>query len=184
MELIKVTIVSSCLTLALITMFPSLITCARIPPQEYLDAHNPARIQVGDPPLVWNQTLAVYAKAYANKRRDCALIKSNGPYGENIATAPRAVTAKHVVDAWVRGGVNYDTQILSGCMDPDDAQCDRYTQVVWSKTKSIGCARTACTKKGMTFVICNYYPPKTAEGIAFVPKDDLPVPFVPLVAKD
>lgn len=170
MELIKVTIVSSCLIMALITLMPDLITCARDLPQDYLDAHNPARLKVGEAPLIWNQTLAAYAKAYARKRRDCALIKSNGPYGENISTAPRQARAKDVVGMWVKGGANYDTQILNGCMDPEnDVECEHYTQVVWNQTKSLGCARTACSKRGLTFVICNYYPPKVEGRIPFIP---------------
>ena len=52
---------------------------------QFIVPQNQARAQVGEDPLVWNENVASYAQAYANKRRgDCALKHSNGPFGENI----------------------------------------------------------------------------------------------------
>merc|ERR1711915_16603 len=53
--------------------------------RHFLDGHNKARAEVGVPPLVWNNTLAAYARNYANKRiPDCKMVESDpdGPYGE------------------------------------------------------------------------------------------------------
>ncbi|KAL4274803.1 hypothetical protein AHAS_Ahas20G0043700 [Arachis hypogaea] len=55
-------------------------------PKDYVDAHNVARSEVGEPSLIWDDSVAAYAQNYANQRRkDCQLIHSHGPYGENLA---------------------------------------------------------------------------------------------------
>ncbi|CAN1228951.1 Pathogenesis-related protein PR-1 [Linum grandiflorum] len=46
---------------------------------------NAARAALKMPPLKWDARLARFAQRYANRRkRDCALVHSGGPYGENI----------------------------------------------------------------------------------------------------
>ncbi|KAF2296568.1 hypothetical protein GH714_000262 [Hevea brasiliensis] len=56
--------------------------------QDYLDAHNQARADVGVGPLIWDDKVAAYAQNYANQRiSDCVLLRSGGPYGENMAWA-------------------------------------------------------------------------------------------------
>ncbi|KAL5790300.1 hypothetical protein ACOSQ2_005188 [Xanthoceras sorbifolium] len=53
-------------------------------PQDYLDAHNAARSQVGVGPVTWDDQVAAYAQNYANQRiSDCSLVHSDGSYGEN-----------------------------------------------------------------------------------------------------
>ncbi|GKB70654.1 long chain acyl-CoA synthetase 8, partial [Tanacetum coccineum] len=48
-------------------------------------AQNKARATLRMPPLVWDANLARYADMYARQRRqDCLLKHSNGPFGENI----------------------------------------------------------------------------------------------------
>ncbi|KAJ8634645.1 hypothetical protein MRB53_008912 [Persea americana] len=59
---------------------------------QFLAPHNEARAALGMHPLVWDWRVARYAAWYANQRRgDCALRHSNGPYGENIFWAVVAV---------------------------------------------------------------------------------------------
>jgi uncharacterized protein YkwD len=51
----------------------------------FLDVHNTARADVGVAPLVWDVTVASYARQYAAARQgNCALQHSGVPYGENI----------------------------------------------------------------------------------------------------
>nr|GFD28047.1 pathogenesis-related protein 1 [Tanacetum cinerariifolium] len=53
---------------------------------EFLNTHNSARSQVGVANVVWNATVATYALNYVNQRKaDCNLVHSGGPYGENLA---------------------------------------------------------------------------------------------------
>jgi pathogenesis-related protein 1 len=49
-------------------------------PQDFLDAHNTARAQVGVANITWDNTVATYALNYANSRKsDCNMVHSNGP---------------------------------------------------------------------------------------------------------
>ena len=132
------------------------ICCAQNSPQDYLNAHNAARAQVGVGPLSWDNTLAGYAQTYANQRiGDCNLQHSGGPYGENIAksTGP-AFTGTEAVNLWVAEKSNYDYNSNS-CTGGQ--QCLHYTQVVWSRSLRLGCARVQCNNGG-TFITCNYDP--------------------------
>ncbi|PKI53176.1 hypothetical protein CRG98_026437 [Punica granatum] len=46
-------------------------------PQDFVNAHNAARAQVGVGPISWNETIAAYAHDYASKRAgDCRLVHS------------------------------------------------------------------------------------------------------------
>ncbi|KAI7746706.1 hypothetical protein M8C21_023970 [Ambrosia artemisiifolia] len=95
------------------------------------------------PPLVWDTGLARYADLYARQRRqDCLLKHSNGPFGENIFwgsgdgwTPAQASMAWVAEQRWYRYGSNSCT---------GGRECGHYTQIVWKKTKKIGCARVTC----------------------------------------
>ncbi|XP_042982023.1 basic form of pathogenesis-related protein 1-like [Carya illinoinensis] len=128
--------------------------------RDFLDGQNAARAEVGVAPLTWNHTLQVYAKNYANKRRDCNLEHSNGPYGENIAQGWGTFSAVEAVKMWVDEKQFYDVKSNS-CKG---GECLHYTQVVWRNTKSIGCARVNCYKDGGIFMTCNYDPIGNYDG--------------------
>ncbi|KAM0072993.1 putative CAP domain-containing protein [Helianthus debilis subsp. tardiflorus] len=122
------------------------ITHAQNSPQDYLNAHNSARAQVGVGNMVWNATVAAYAQNYANQRiGDCNLVHSGGPYGENLAE-----------------GSGTFTGTARGC----EFVCGHYTQVVWRNSIQLGCARVQCTNDGWWFIICSYYPPGNYAGQA------------------
>lgn len=131
-------------------------------PQEYLDAHNAARKAVGDVPLVWNNTLASYAESYANTRKDCSLVHSKGPYGENLAMGSPDLSASAAVQLWVDENKEYHHD-SSPDISPD-MKCLHFTQVVWSGTTSVGCAKVHCVNGEGVFIICNYYPPGNVIG--------------------
>ncbi|KAJ0234731.1 CAP domain-containing protein [Hirschfeldia incana] len=125
--------------------------------QDYLNAHNAARSNVGVPNIVWDATVASYAQNYANARKsDCNLVHSAGPYGENLANGGSSTfSATSAVNLWVaeRPYYNYSTNSCTG-----GKQCLGYTQVVWRDSVKLGCARVQCTN-GWWFVTCNYDPP-------------------------
>ncbi|XP_056697181.1 pathogenesis-related protein PR-1 type-like [Spinacia oleracea] len=127
---------------------------------QYLTPTNAARAEVSLPPLVWNKTLAAFARSYAKKRAvDCKLQHSESPiYGENIAMSPGSITPVKAVDFWVSEKLNYDYG-SNTCKD----SCGHYTQIIWKATKSVGCAREKCQNEG-TFITCNYYPPGNVVG--------------------
>ncbi|KAL8208910.1 hypothetical protein R6Q57_008322 [Mikania cordata] len=137
-------------TFALICFLTSLamlpITHAENSQQDYLDAHNAARAQVGVGNMVWNTTVAAYAQSYANQRiGDCNMVHSGGPYGENLAEGSGTFTGTAAVNLWVNEKTYYDyttTTCASG------HTCGHYTQVVWRNSVQLGCARVQCTNNG------------------------------------
>ncbi|GFY90127.1 CAP (Cysteine-rich secretory proteins, Antigen 5, and Pathogenesis-related 1 protein) superfamily protein [Actinidia rufa] len=124
-------------------------------PQDYLNAHNAARAQVGIGPMTWDPTVAAYSQNYANSRiNNCDLVHSTGPYGENIAMGSGYFTGTAAVSLWVGEKPNYNYNSNS-CVG---GECLHYTQVVWQNSVHLGCARIQCTN-GWWFVTCNYDPP-------------------------
>ncbi|KAA8545730.1 hypothetical protein F0562_020819 [Nyssa sinensis] len=131
-------------------------------PQDYLDAHNTARAQVGVGPMTWDNTVAAYAQRYANQRiGDCNPVHSGGPYGENLAMGSGALmgfggfTGKDAVTVWVAEKPNYDYNSNS-CAE--GKECGHYTQVIWGNSIRLGCASAQCNNGGW-FITCNYDPP-------------------------
>lgn len=122
---------------------------------DYLKAHNSARALVGVGPLIWNETVAAYAFNYAKQRLDCRLIVSNGPYGEVLVSSTTDLSAEEAVTVMVsqKADYFYDTNTCR-----EGKRCDSYTQVVWRKTVSLGCARVINCANGGFLTICNYDP--------------------------
>ncbi|KAK1583026.1 hypothetical protein Q3G72_020389 [Acer saccharum] len=128
--------------------------------QDYLNAHNTARAQVGVANINWDATVATYALNYANSRKvDCNLIHSNGTYGENLAKGSGSFTGTAAVNLWVAEKQYYDYN-SNTCVG---GQCLHYTQVVWRDSVPVGCARVQCNN-GWWFVTCNYDPPGNYVG--------------------
>ncbi|OVA16316.1 Allergen V5/Tpx-1-related [Macleaya cordata] len=129
---------------------------------QFLIPHNAARAAIGAKPLVWDTRLANYAQWYANQRRgDCALIHSTGPYGENIFWGSGwGWKPAQAVQAWVaeRRWYNPYTNTCNG------QQCGHYTQIAWRGTKKLGCASVTCYNGRGVFITCNYDPPGNYYG--------------------
>lgn len=131
-------------------------------PQDFLDAHNSARSQVGVEPMTWDTTVAAYAQNYANQRiSDCQLVHSGGPYGENLFWGYGLdYNATYAVNSWVSEKQYYD-YATNTCAT--GKVCGHYTQVVWSNSIQLGCARVKCNS-GAIFIICNYNPAGNVVG--------------------
>ncbi|KAL4304092.1 hypothetical protein GQ457_10G005280 [Hibiscus cannabinus] len=125
---------------------------------QFMAPQNAARFAVRMRPLVWDAKLARYAKWYANQRRkDCALRHSNGPYGENIFWGSgKGWKPSQAATAWVSEKKWYDYRSNS-CAGGQI--CGHYTQIVWRRSKRIGCAKVVCDGKRGVFMTCNYDPP-------------------------
>nr|ADD97801.1 pathogenesis-related protein 1 [Musa ABB Group] len=137
-------------------------TLAQNSPQDFVSPHNAARAAVGVGPVSWDSTVAAYAQNYANQRKaDCQLVHSGGPYGENIFSGSgRDYTAADAVNAWVSEKQDYDYN--SNKCAPNKV-CGHYTQVVWRSSTAIGCGRVRCNNGGI-FITCNYKPPGNYAG--------------------
>ncbi|XP_010053000.1 pathogenesis-related protein 1 [Eucalyptus grandis] len=157
LHLIFLVALTLALTLALIPL-----SIAQDSPQDYVAAHNAARSQVGVGPMAWDETVAGYARDYANKHAsDCTqLVHSGGPYGENLAWASPDLTGTGAVNMWVGEKPDYDYN--SNSCAPGKV-CGHYTQVVWRNSVRLGCAKVQCATGG-TLATCNYDPPGNVGG--------------------
>ncbi|RCV06399.1 hypothetical protein SEVIR_1G160400v4 [Setaria viridis] len=133
--------------------------------KDFVDLHNAARADVGVAPIAWNNTVAAYAQTVAAERSDnCALLHSNGPYGENIfwGSAGANWTAADAVGAWVAEKQYYN------CNDNSCSagqSCGHYTQVVWANSIKLGCAMVVCDSQRGMFIVCEYEPRGNVLGV-------------------
>lgn len=125
---------------------------------QFLGPQNAARAALRMRPLVWDPRLERYARWYASQRRnDCQLVHSNGPYGENIFWGSGVGwTPAQAAAAWVeeRKWYRYWSNSCAG-----NNVCGHYTQIVWRETRRIGCASVTCIGGKGVFMTCNYDPP-------------------------
>eukprot|EP01018_Ginkgo_biloba_P006471 Gb_11054 [translate_table: standard] len=123
----------------------------------FLIPQNNARAEVGEYPLVWDHRVESYARWWAEQRRsDCQLIHSDGPYGENnFWGSGHDWTPLDAANDWVeeKQYYTYETNSCDG-----DEMCGHYTQIVWRNSRRLGCARVVCDN-GDVFMTCNYDPP-------------------------
>lgn len=134
--------------------------------------HNALRAEIGAPKLRWSKPLARQAATWATtlKKSGCAMRHSRGKLGENLywasarittaknktRSAPQAITEKDVAAAWASEKAWY-SRASNSCNAPPGKSCGHYTQMVWAKTKEIGCAKAVCDDNSQIWV-CNYAP--------------------------
>ena len=123
---------------------------------ELLIAHNEYRQEQGAPDLVWSEELTEKAQEWADKiaQRD-VLMHSNFKYGENIYVASYTPNAQEVVDLWAVEQQYYNGEVISS---DNFSLFGHYTQIIWSETVSVGCAK-AVSKTGNEYWVCEYDPP-------------------------
>jgi len=136
---------------------PNLIKLTSAQKQEFLDAHNKWRTEVGVPPLVWSDDLENYAAEWAiiNGEKDCNMEHRTAHlYGENLYwSSGMAFSPKDVVDTWGSEIKDYQGEVVG----QSNGTVGHYTQVVWRTTTEVGCAAFQCG--GALLVVCNYSPP-------------------------
>ncbi|KAK3015354.1 hypothetical protein RJ639_005626 [Escallonia herrerae] len=141
-------------------------TAAPIASQEYLEAHNQARAEVGVSPLKWSEKLANATSLQVRYQRDkqgCKFANlAAGKYGGNqLMASGAAVTPREAVETWV-AEKKYYTYANNSCAP--DHRCGVYTQVIWRKTVELGCAQATCAKDQTSLTICFYNPPGNVVG--------------------
>uniref|UniRef100_A0A7C8ZM03 SCP domain-containing protein n=1 Tax=Opuntia streptacantha TaxID=393608 RepID=A0A7C8ZM03_OPUST len=133
---------------------------------EFLLQHNLVRAKKFELPLVWDKDLEKYARWWASERSaDCALQHSfpEGGFelGECIFWGSGSQwTPSDAVKAWADEEKYYDYD-SNTCAEGQ--MCGHYTQIVWSTTRKLGCARVVC-QDGDVFMTCNYDPPGNVIG--------------------
>ncbi|URD87875.1 60S ribosomal protein L37a, partial [Musa troglodytarum] len=125
---------------------------------EFLSSHNQVRATIGEPPFVWDEALAEYARRWSDLRRsDCAMEHSQGPYGENLFWGSgQDWKATDAVESWAAERENYNSSDNS-CAP--EKMCGHFTQIVWNSTSRVGCARVECIAGAGVIIVCDYDPP-------------------------
>lgn len=111
----------------------------------------------------WNTTLAKFSQEYAESKlkKDCKMVHSDSPYGENLMYGSGAISWKKTVDTWSDEKKSY--HYGANTCDPGK-MCGHYTAVVWKDTTSVGCGRVLCDDQKETMIMCSYWPPGNYEN--------------------
>ena len=141
---------------------PNLVKLTQAQRQEFVDAHNRWRADVGVAPLTWSTDLENYAAEWAviNGKQDCNMEhRTDHLYGENLYwSSGMAFSPKGAVDSWGSEIEDYHGEVVG----QSNAVVGHYTQVVWRKTTEVGCAAFECGSA--LLVVCNYNPPGNYVG--------------------
>jgi pathogenesis-related protein 1 len=121
-----------------------------------LKLHNDARADVGVNPLAWSPKMAEQAQKWADYLASSGTFRhSDSAYGENLAGASNLEKA---VSLWLAEKATYRNRPIGR----DSSASGHYTQMVWSKTKLIGCGKAKGSQ--YTIFVCNYDPPGNMRG--------------------
>lgn len=134
--------------------------------EEFLEAHNQARAEVGVDPFQWSEQLAHATSLLVRYQRDkhgCQFANlSNSKYGGNqLWASGSGMTPRLAVEEWV-GEKKYYNHSDNSCVA--NHECGVYTQVVWRKSLELGCAKAVCAKEDASLTICFYNPPGNVIG--------------------
>ncbi len=136
-----------------------------------LAVHNSERSAVGVPPLVWNNTLAAGAKAWAENLAATGKLEHSTccgafrDYGENLA----GFYPDGPMTGWMAGWVAEKNNYHGGPIPPDTPASGpqaigHYTQMVWRNTTSVGCGTGSGDKLPYSILVCRYYQPGNIFG--------------------
>uniref|UniRef100_A0A915LCM0 SCP domain-containing protein n=1 Tax=Romanomermis culicivorax TaxID=13658 RepID=A0A915LCM0_ROMCU len=131
-------------------------------------------------PLVWDDEVAQHAYNYMSNdvdghgscptwhNPDKCLYHENtvDSLGENLAWGSDDL--EEAIDLWVKEHKNYTYSRAPNGAKHSGAMIGHYTQVVWARTKRVGCAiANKCYKNGHTYemmLLCNYLPAGNMNG--------------------
>jgi len=139
--------------------------------QQILKVHNAARRAVGVGPLRWSPRIARYAQVWANRLARLQNLQHRPhvgawkqKYGENLAMAGGSSTISNYGRKGSLQWLGEKRRYRHGARSL--AGVGHYTQMVWRKTRLIGCALARYQKGPWKWVIlvCNYDPPGNMMG--------------------
>ncbi len=128
--------------------------------EDFIQAHNLYREQLGVPALAWSAQLAARAQQWAQHLIQSGSFspRRDGVFGENLYEISGGYSLPStVVAAWMSEGRNYDRNTNS-C----SARCGHFTQVVWRGTRLVGCGMARDTRREVW--VCNYDPHGNVQG--------------------
>ncbi|HEY2010383.1 MAG TPA: CAP domain-containing protein [Rhizomicrobium sp.] len=124
-------------------------------------AHNGERLELGLPPLNWNDALAQSAQQWADHlaatgRFEHAPENRDAPQGENLWEGSKGYfSPEAMVDAWIR-----EKRFFRPGIFPNNSTTGRvedvghYTQLVWRATHEVGCAEASSGSDDI--LVCRY----------------------------
>jgi len=129
-----------------------------------LAEHNKIRAEFALDPLAWDCKLADFAQEWATRGE--AAHRDDTDYGESIFVSglgsEPVITA---LDRWRNERASWDN--TAGICTTGKV-CTHYTQIVWKKTKTVGCGiNRNATGKWKTLMVCNYDPAGNRPGPAY-----------------
>jgi uncharacterized protein YkwD len=136
-----------------------------------LAGHNRVRADVGVAPLVWNDSLAKAALTWAEHLAETGQLyhdpDPNRTYGESISARGGVgpdVPMAHMQEFFFSEMNNYHGQSEGA----ESAVIGHYTQAVWSRTTSVGCATASSSnidiRGNIDILVCRYSPPGNVFG--------------------
>lgn len=131
---------------------------------EIVNVHNLVRAGLKLEPLVWDCDLADLAQEWA--KRGVAAHRDDTEFGESIfVSCARDVAAISSVNKWMLEKFSWNNK--TGACKVGKV-CTHYTQIVWKKTKRIGCGiNRDAPGKWKTMIVCNYDPAGNGPGPAY-----------------
>ena len=128
--------------------------------QKILIAHNSERQLVGVSNLVWDDSIANFAKEWAvflASQNKGLKHRNHNTYGENLASFNGYdFSADFGVNLWVKEKKVYKYAPIKN--NENQKAIGHYTQLVWKTSTKVGCACVQSVSKTFYFV-CNYDPP-------------------------
>lgn len=135
---------------------------------QLLAAHNRYRTEVGVAPLVWSDTLASHAQAWADHLASVggkSLQHSQDPNeGENLwlGTADQ-YSYTDMVNSWGNEKQYFQLGTFPEVSSTGNwADVGHYTQLIWHDTTEVGCG--LATAGGNDILVCRYNPPGNYMG--------------------
>ncbi|PWN41269.1 PR-1-like protein, partial [Ceraceosorus guamensis] len=129
----------------------------------YLRYHNYYRKRHAVQELSWQTKLQAAAQEAANR---CKFEHTHGQWGENIYASTSDPPVSEVVGSWYNEVNDFGSGGFSEATG-------HFTQIVWSDTDAVGCAKAKCSGNDLGFgssfgegyvVFCEYNPPGNVLG--------------------
>ena len=134
-----------------------------------LREHNRVRADVRIAPLRWSAELAAFAQEWVDHLAGTVCTLKHRPrsgrwlqkYGENLFMGTAGYyDVGSAVKSWEEEKRDYQGGPIA--LDSHFYKIGHYTQMIWRRTTSVGCAKAQC--RGQIIVACNYDPPGNMIG--------------------
>ena len=128
--------------------------------EDILTAHNSEREDLGAPDLVWSNSLARDAAAWAQTLKGSGTLRHSGArgQGENLWMGTSgAYDTLDMVDSWLGERESFRRGRFPNVSTTGRwADVGHYTQMIWANTREVGCA--VASDADFDYLVCRYFP--------------------------